>query len=58
MNNFFEFSLVKLMIGLIVISIVIACFSPIISKKLGLSDKSYWDKTYVQYEEINIGENK
>ena len=55
-NSAFSYS--KLMISLIVISIVVAALSPFISKKLGLSDKSYWDKTYVKYEEINIGENK
>ena len=46
------FSLVELMISLIVISIVTAAFAPVISKKLGLVDKSYWGNTYVvNYEE-------
>ena len=45
-------------LGVIVVSIIVAALSPLVSKKLGLVDKSYWDKTYVQYEEINIGENK
>ena len=49
---------ISITLGAIIISILVAFFSPIISKKLGLVDKSYWDKTYVQYEEINIGENK
>ena len=48
MKNFiFE----KLMIFLIVVSIVIACFAPFISRKLNLENKSYWNVTYVNYEE-------
>ena len=48
MKNFiFE----KLMIFLIVVSIIAMLFSPIVSKCLGLVDKSYWGVTYVNYEE-------
>ena len=58
MRKKLAFNPAKLMILLIAISILVAALSPIISKKLRLQDKSYWDKTHVQYEEINIGENK
>ena len=50
-NRKLGFLLINLMISLIVISIITMLFSPIISKRLGLVDKSYWGVTYVNYEE-------
>ena len=41
----------KFMIVLILISIITAIFSPIISKKLGLKDKNFWGVSYVRYDD-------